>query len=80
MKRLPDLTEEIFTCTICGHEYEYNPAALKRYMDLDSDIFYMRCPKDGGLALPEGVIDNNQSAIVGQAIVGEAMIDRDTLL
>lgn len=42
-----------YTCQNCGTKYLYNWNSIKVYRESGSNIEYMLCPKDGGLALRE---------------------------
>ena len=67
------MTDKKFECKVCGKEYNYNWWAVKKYKEPNGDIVeFITCPKDGSPAL---IIDDRDNAIIGEAIIGEAVIE-----
>jgi len=70
-----DLSKQKFKCSHCGAEYPFNSLAIKWQKNLNEDLYYQLCPKDGSPAFvmkeeTESAI--GKTAIVGKAIVGKA--------
>lgn len=87
MNNLKELQEAKFICSHCGQEYDFNLRRIKRYEDLDREVAYMRCPKDGSPAFPvlgevePPIVDPDpekptgpKEAIIGEGKIGEVVI------
>lgn len=61
--------DTVFSCLVCGSKYEYNFKAVKRD---SSGMYYMKCPKDGSIAVP--VLENKIESVVDKGIVGISVV------
>lgn len=64
-----------FKCSVCGRVYESYWWAVKKYRQPDGNVInYIQCPKEGGIAYENEVI---QELKIGEGVIGKSIIGQN---